>query len=695
MKRTILLLSLLIAVTCTLYSQTLNGKYILVKESDGQQPRSGAVISISFNSNGTFSLKAVMPGTTVTDNGTYKITGNNISISFNEMEQGKQSGPYSMEEGTLMLPFKILKNVKGSSTWQLEGTTASNKIISSAPLAATINKWADYAKGKIKNYSLIDNYAMATSKKVKNDLARGYYTQGVMLFFKKYNMESMYAFAKAAQLQGNNVLYLNNLAMLLMNMEKYGDAISILEDITKSTSTIASAWSNLAISYFFVDKLAAADNAIKQAINIDPECGGYYYTKGVIEKKKGNAAVAQQNFDKAWQNGYAGKGREGSPSKKANANASKPKPPTTAKPVPATKKSNTQSKDEKLALWEGHYEAENMSAKSGETAAEANTQFGKDMYQTNINLVTIACVKSFSMDISKRGNISGTGEIMYVYRGGATNPVAGMTPGVMAAQYGGFKTNLKDGAQIRGWSFSGTIDEEGNIEINGLPSEKLDLFNTGEWQKITPWSPLKPDAAGAAMKGPFHLKMTEGKDGKHFAQVNDYLALNDKLIKKVHYQTLIVKTNEDIKPNCSVPGAAPEAADCPASEFIKTKVALTQADHVTVETSKTFTKAADGTVQAQTDNAVNVSGDFSKGLFTSSIEFHSDNSYECTVGIGISPESVIKGVPVGLSEKLELIYDSKCGWGVKASAAAKAKLGPTGAEASTSVEGVIFFNKGL
>ena len=326
---------------------------------------------------------------------------------------------------------------------------------------------------------------------------------------------------------------------------------------------------------------------------------------------------------------------------------------------------------------------------------EANTQFGKDMYQTNINLVTIACVKSFSMDISKRGNISGTGEIMYVYRGGATNPVAGMTPGVMAAQYGGFKTNLKDGAQIRGWSFSGTIDEEGNIEINGLPSEKLDLFNTGEWQKITPWSPLKPDAAGAAMKGPFHLKMTEGKDGKHFAQVNDYLALNDKLIKKVHYQTLIVKTNEDIKPNCSAPGAAPEAADCPASEFIKTKVALTQADHVTVETSKTFTKAADGTVQAQTDNAVNVSGDFSKGLFTSSIEFHSDNSYECTVGIGISPESFIKGVPVGLSEKLELIYDSKCGWGVKASAAAKAKLGPTGAEASTSVEGVIFFNKGL
>lgn len=696
MKIKIFLLCALFSVNLGLLAQPLSGKFILVKESDGQEPKSGAVISISFNSNGTFNLKAVMPGIVLTDKGSYKISGDNITISFAELEQGKQVGPYSLEEGTLILPFKMLKNVKGSSTWQQEGTTASNKKISTAPITATVTKWADYAKGKIKNYSLIDNYATTSSKKVKNDLARGYYTQGVMLFFKGYQMEALYAFAKAAQLQGNNILYLNNFAMLLMNMDKYGEAISILEDITKSSPNIASAWSNLSIAYFFTGNLPAADNAIINAIRIDPECGGYYYTKGVIEKKKGNAEKAQQNFDKAWQNGYAGKGREGSPSaKNANANANKSKSATPTKPIPAPKKSDTKSKDEKLAMWEGHYEAETISAKSGETAAEANTQFGKDMYQTNINLVTIACVKTFSMDISKRGNISGTGEILYVYQGGASNPVAGMTPSVMTAQYGGFKTNLKDGAQTRGWSFSGTIDEEGNIEITGLPSEKLDLYNTGEWQKITPWSPLKPDAAGAAMKGPFHLKMTEGKDGKHFAQLDDYITLNDKLIKKVHYRALILKTNEDIKPNCQAPTSAPEAAACPASEFIKTKVALTQADHVTVESSKTFSKGDNGGVQAQSDNAVNVSGEYSKGLFTSSVEFHSDNSYECTVGIGISPEAMIKGMPVGLSEKLELIYDSKCGWGVKASAAAKAKLGATGAEASTSVEGVIFFNKGL
>lgn len=692
--KNIFILSCLLFITSILTAQNLSGKYTLIKESDGQQPKNGASILLNFSTNGTFALTAKMPGTTVTDKGTYKISGSNIHISFNEMEQGKQSGTYSLEEGTLILPFKILKNVKGSSTWQKEGTTSTNNNVNTAPVAATITKWANYAKGKIISQTKIDKDATATSQKVKNDLARGYYTQGVMLFFKKYYMEALYAFARASELENTNVLYLNNLAMLLMEMDKYGDAMAILEEVTKNNPRIASAWGNLAISYFFTNNIGAADNAIGKALAIDPECGGYYYTEGVIEKKKGNAAKAQENFDKAWEKGYAGKGREGSPSKAGNnASANKNKAKNT-KPAPAPKKTSGKTKSEMIAIWEGHYEAENISAKSGETAAEANTQFGKDNYQTNINLITIACVKSFSMDISKNGNISGTGEIMYVYRGGAMNPVANIS-GLAQTYGGGFKTNLKNGFQIRNWNFTGSIDENGNIEINGLPTEKLDLYNVNEWQKITPWSPLKPEAAGAAMKGPFHLTMTEGKDGKHFAQLDDYLALNDKLIKKVHYQALIIKTDEKLSPDCQAPVVAPAANDCPASEFIKTKVALTQNDHIAVERSTTFTKDASGNVKAQTENAVNVSSEFSGGMATGSVEFHTDGSFECTVGIGLSsPEFTIKGAEIKGSEKLELIYDSKCGFGVKASAAAKANIKHV-AEGSASVEGVIFFNKGL
>lgn len=688
----LLAVSFLLAISS--FAQTLSGKYTLVKESDGQSPKSGASITLNFNANGSFTLTAKMPGTTVTDKGTYKISGSTINISFNEMEQGKQSGPYSLEEGTLILPFKMLKNVKGSSTWQKEGTTANNNKIATAPVAETINKWADYAKGKIKSQTFIDNAAATTSKKVKNNLAQGYYVQGVMLFFKKYYMEALYAFAKASQLEKENVLYLNNLSMLLMEMDKYGDAISILEEITKLNPKIASAWGNLAISYFFTNNLPAAGIAIGKAIAIDPECGGYYYTEGVIEKKKGNTTKAQQSFDKSWEQGYAGKGREGSPAKSGNKASANKNNGKATKPTPAPKKTSGKTKSEMIAIWQGHYEAENISAKSGETAAEANTQFGKDNYQTNINLVTIACVKSFSMDISKNGVITGQGEIMYVYRGGAMNPVANIS-GMAQAYGGGFKTNLKDGFQIRNWNFTGSIDENGNIEINGLPSEKLDLYNINEWQKITPWSPLKPDAPGAAMKGPFHLKMTEGKDGKHFAQLDDYLALNDKLIKKVHYQTLILKTDDKLTPDCMAPVVAPPANDCPASEFIKTKVAMTQNDHITVEKSTTYTKDANGNVKANTENAVNVSSEFSAGMATGSVEFHTDGSFECTVGIGMStPDFNLKGMEIKGSEKLELIYDSKCGFGVKASAAAKANVKHV-AEGSASVEGVIFFNKGL
>lgn len=693
MKKLLALLLLLFPAP-VLLAQTLSEKYILVKESDGQVPKTGAVISITFNKNGSFALIAKMPGATVTDKGSYKISGSNISISFNEMEQGKQSGYYSLEDGTLILPFKMLKNVKGSSTWQQEGTTASNTAISTLPVTEIITKWLNYASRKLKLSNDIDQAAAVSAKKINTGLATGYYTQGTMLFFKKYYMAALYAFAKAAQLESSNTLYLNNFAMLLMEMDQYGDAITILEDLTKTAPKIASPWGNLAIAYFFTGNLPAAENAINKAISNDALCGSYYYTEGVIAKKKGNTEKAQQSFDKAWENGYAGKGREGSPAaKNKNATPNKNKVANN-KPVPAPKKSNSQTKSEKIALWEGHYEAQVVSAKSGETAAEANTQFGKDMYQTNINLVTTACVKSFSMEISKLGNITGSGEIMYVYRGGAVNAVANMS-GLAQAYGGGFKTNLKNGFQLRTWNFSGSIDENGNIELNGLPSEKLDLYNTGEWQKITPWSPLKPDAAGAAMKGPFHLLMTEGKDGKHFAQLDDYLALNDKLIKKVHYQTLIIKSNDKLIPDCQAPAAAPEANPCPASEFIKTKVALTQNDHITVESSKTYSKDANGNMQVQSENAVNVSSEFSAGMATGSAEFHTDGSFECTLGIGLStPDFKLKGAEIKASEKLELIYDSKCGFGVKGSAAAKANVKHV-AEGSASVEAVIFFNKGL
>ena len=66
-----------------------------------------------------------------------------------------------------------------------------------------------------------------------------------------------------------------------------------------------------------------------------------------------------------------------------------------------------------------------------------------------------------------------------------------------------------------------------------------------------------------------------------------------------------------------------------------------------------------------------------------------DGSYAVAVGVGVDTSQVLKGSPAKISEKIELVYDSKCGWGIKGTAGAK--IGKVGA----SVEGAVYFNKGI
>ena len=289
---------------------------------------------------------------------------------------------------------------------------------------------------------------------------------------------------------------------------------------------------------------------------------------------------------------------------------------------------------------------------------------------------------------------------MYVYQGKAASPVLGLTPAPLLVGQGGFGTNLKNGYQIRDWSFSGQVDAEGNVEIQGLPEGQLDLLNVGKWQKISTWSPLPPDAPGAAMRGPFHLKLATGKESGPHIRVDQWLDLNDKLIRKVHYQAFIVKSAQELTPDCQY--VKPEEPKCPASEYLKTKVSMTPHEGVTVEASTTYQKG-EGGVEAQQEtttkvgtDAINIdttgkiSAEGSKGMFTGSAEFNpTDGSYAVSVGVGLDTSSVLKGAPASISQKVELVYDSKCGWGIKGTMGAKA--GKVGA----GVEGAVFFTKGI
>lgn len=694
------------------WSANIEGTYRLLKDSNGKTLKAGAVVEITFSS-GSFTMKAVQPGATVDDKGSYRLAGNTITISFEEMAQGRQQGPYTLKDGVLTLPFMMLSDGKGSSTWQSVETVAATSPASGKTLSEVLQRTLDEAQTKARGRAKVDQLATLALPDVKGGLAEAYYVQASLFFMKSYYYEAWYGFAKAAQLQPTNGVYLNNLAMVLMELNKHGDALVILKEVTAWFPQLAPPWGNLAVAYWKSGDIAKAEAAVTRAIELSPSTGLYHYLYGKILAKKGGKQEAQKSFDKAWTLGYAGSGREGTPGgAKGNGAGASPTgggrqdtgasrktsspgkttrthPPTKDKPFPPE--------------WAGHYEAMYVRARSGENAAEANTQFGKNVTTTNMNLRTLACAKEFSMDISNTGAITGHGKVMYVYQGTAVNHTAALM---------GSTANLKNGYQIRNWSFAGQVDSDGNVEIAGMPEGKLDLLNVGKWQKISTWSPLPPDGTGAAMRGPFHMKLATGMESGPNMRVDQWLALNDQLIRKVHYEAFIVKSEKELTPDCNY--AKPEEATCPASEYIKTKLALTPSEGVTLETSTTFTKGKGGVEQSyentrkvgadllSVDTAGRLSTEISAGMFTGSTEFNpTDGSYTATVGIGLNTADVYKEyiakttgeynkeLPASISQKIELVYDSKCGWGVKGTMNTKID------KMAAGVEGAIFFNKGI
>lgn len=688
-----------------LQAQGLTGTYRLVKDSDGRAPKAKATITLMLAAGGRLSLKAVQPGEVVEDRGTWKVSGDRITLRLVDMEKAATNAAYSFDGNTLVLPLRMMSDDPGTSTWMREGAVEVRREEGlSALLARTLaeSQRMDNAVARAK----VDRLAALALPDVKGGLAEAYYAQACLFFLKHYFHEAWYGFAKAASLAPTNAVYLNNLGMVLLELKRTDDALPLLQWVTSGFPKLDSPFGNLGAAWLLKEQPEKALAAFARAKALSPETGLYLYGYGKALAALGRTDEAQRNFDAAFAAGYAGSGREGQPggTGAAQAKGAKPGPRPASRPPrpnPSTKKDKPFPPE-----WVGHYEAKYVRARSGEDAKEASTQFGKGMTGTLINLQTLACAKAFSMDISSTGQVQGRGQVMYVYQGKAMNPAMGLLGGPMAsALAGGFATNLKDGFQLRDWTFRGTVDSDGNVEIEGLPTEELPLLNTGKWQKIKPWSPLPPDGPGAAMRGPFHMTLATGAKTGPAIHVDQWLELGDTLIRRVHYEAHIVKSDTPLTPECRY--VEPKEAPCPASEYLKTKVSLTPKEGVTIEASRTYTKQG-GEVQAQEEtatkvgtDAVNVetsgkiSAEGSKGMFTGSMEFNpTDGSYAVSVGIGVDTASVIKErtgkeSPASLSQKMELVYDSKCGWGIKGTMGAK--VGKVGA----AVEGCVYFNKGM
>lgn len=347
------------------------------------------------------------------------------------------------------------------------------------------------------------------------------------------------------------------------------------------------------------------------------------------------------------------------------------------------------------AEWVGRYQAKVVSASSG-IDGDGTTVFGKGMTQTTINMKSLACATDFTMDVAPSGSITGRGRIMYVLAGSANNPMTAMAPGAFVAMQGGLSVSLKDGKQFRDWSFTGEVAPDGTVTLQGLPEEKMDRLNVGKWEKQTPWSPL-PVSDKSKMRGPFTLKLAQAKGQPPTIQSDTFFDLESPLIRKVHYQTFIVKSDADIKPACKYD--APAAPKCAASEYLKTKAQIGVEGFYTVETSRdlksgessTTSKTGGGEMSGgfSTDSSGNVAWEGGAGLLVGSTQFNpTDSSYQVTVGIGVDTGKLLPG-PAKLSEKVELVFDSACGVGIKGTAGVNA--GATGA----GVEGAIFLTKAL
>ena len=349
------------------------------------------------------------------------------------------------------------------------------------------------------------------------------------------------------------------------------------------------------------------------------------------------------------------------------------------------------------AEWVGRYQAKVVSASSGMNGDGTTTFGGGNAPATTFNVQTLACATEFTMDISRSGSINGRGKIMYVYRGKAGNPLTALAPGGIGAGPGGFAMNLKDGKQFRDWTFTGTVTPDGTVEINGIPDTPMDYLNTGKWEKHRPWSALPP-VDKTKMRGPFKLQLANEKGEKGpvpAIRVDRFLQLDDALIKRVRYQTIIQRSDASITPACKLDEPAPPR--CAATEYIKTKAKIgveglysieSSRDMKSGETSVTSSTGGEMTGGFSTDSSGNVGWEGNAGLMTGSMQMNPvDGSYSVAVGIGVDTGSLVPG-PTKLSEKVELVWDSACGPGIRASGSVN--MGATG----SSVEGAIFLVKG-
>ncbi|HWX53650.1 MAG TPA: hypothetical protein VN176_03565 [Verrucomicrobiae bacterium] len=136
---------LLAALTCCVaamgcatpsLAQQIAGTYVLLGDSDGTKPTTGARLQLTFTgaTAGPVRLFAVRPGETVHDTGSYSTAGHQITIHFKEVDWAADRQPYAFDGCTLTLPFMAVSAASGpgTSVWQREDPKCSGQPMDTA-----------------------------------------------------------------------------------------------------------------------------------------------------------------------------------------------------------------------------------------------------------------------------------------------------------------------------------------------------------------------------------------------------------------------------------------------------------------------------------------------------------------------------------------------------------------------------------
>src|SRR5688500_5985165 len=93
----------------------LVGIYTLVQDDDGTTPRADAQVSLAFNADGSVVLSAIIPGTTISDKGTWSIVDGKLTMLLPESGKSIFQTKFSLNGRDVTLPFRVFSDEEGSS----------------------------------------------------------------------------------------------------------------------------------------------------------------------------------------------------------------------------------------------------------------------------------------------------------------------------------------------------------------------------------------------------------------------------------------------------------------------------------------------------------------------------------------------------------------------------------------------------